>query len=122
MCNRHTFSISCSFFAQEQDLLTTLGGVLPRRIRRPTVLLSLLRWPYAFPHRSGAGVASPAWSLGEFLRHIQGFPHKDVFVIAEEVDEHAFLFGGERSTNAYSLSLGASGVYEDLLGALGWFE
>ena len=54
--------------------------------------------------------------------HIRGFPRKDVFVIVEEVDERAFLFRGERSTNAYPLSLGASGVYEDVLGALGWFE
>ena len=40
----------------------------------------------------------------------------------EEVDERAFLFEGERSTNAYPLSLGAAGVHEDLLGALCWFE
>ena len=51
--------------------------------------------------------------------HIRGFPRKDIFVIAEEVDERAFLFGGECSTNAYPLSLRVSGVYEDLLGALG---
>ena len=54
--------------------------------------------------------------------HIRGFPSKDVFVVTEEVDERAFLFGGERSTNAYPLSLRAARVYEDLLGALGWFE
>ena len=51
-------------------------------------------------------------------RHIQGFPRKDVFVVAEEVDERAFLFRGERDTNAYHFFLGAAGVYEDLLGAL----
>ena len=48
-------------------------------------------------------------------RHIRGFPHKDVFVVAEEVDERAFLFRGERGTNAYHFFLGAAGVYEDLL-------
>ena len=50
--------------------------------------------------------------------HIQGFPRKDVFVVTEEVDERAFLFRGERGTNAYRFTLGATGVYEDLLGAL----
>ena len=54
--------------------------------------------------------------------HIRGFPRKDVFVIAKEVDECAFLFGGERSTNAYPFSLGATGVHEDLLGALCRFK
>ena len=54
--------------------------------------------------------------------HIRGFPRKDVFVIAEEVDERAFLFGGERGTNAYRFTLGAAGVYEDLLGAFYRFE
>ena len=36
----------------------------------------------------------------------------------EEVDEHAFLFGGKRGTNAYRFALGAIGIYEDLLRAL----
>ena len=40
----------------------------------------------------------------------------------EEVDERAFLFEGERGTNAYLFSLGATGVHVDLLGALCWFE
>ena len=46
--------------------------------------------------------------LGDLPRdawHIRGFPRKDVFVIVEEVDERAFLFGGERGTNAYLFSL-----------------
>ena len=54
--------------------------------------------------------------------HVQGFPHKDVFVVAEEVDERAFLFGGEHGANAYRFALGAAGIYEDLLGALCRFE
>jgi hypothetical protein len=36
--------------------------------------------------------------LGDFPRdawHIRGFPHKYVLVCTEEVDERAFLFGGE---------------------------
>ena len=55
-------------------------------------------------------------------RHIRGFSCKDVFVVAEEVDERAFLFGGERGTNAYRFTLGAAGIYEDLLGAFCRFE
>ena len=54
--------------------------------------------------------------------HIRGFPRKDVFVVAEEADERTFLFGGERGTNVYHFTLGAVGVYEDLLGALNRFE
>ena len=63
--------------------------------------------------------------LGDLPRnawHIRGFPRKDVFVVAEEVDERAFLFGGKRGTNAYHFTLGAAGIYEDLLGALCRFE
>ena len=59
--------------------------------------------------------------LGDLPRnawHIRGFPRKDVFVVAEEVDERAFLFGGERGANAHRFSLGAAGVYDDLFGAL----
>ena len=55
--------------------------------------------------------------LGDLPRnawHIRGFPHKDVFVAVEEVDDRAFLFGGKRGTNAYCFALGALGVYEDL--------
>ena len=55
-------------------------------------------------------------------RHIRGFPCKDVFVVAEEVNERAFLFGGERGTNAYHFTLGANEIYEALLGALYRFE
>ena len=54
--------------------------------------------------------------------YIRGFPRKDVFVVVEEVDERAFLFGGERGSNAYHFTLGAVGVYEDLLRALYQFE
>ena len=54
--------------------------------------------------------------------HIRGFPHKDIFVIVEEVDERAFLFGGERGTNEHYFSLGAPEVYEDFFRALGRLE
>ena len=40
----------------------------------------------------------------------------------EEVDERAFLFRGERGTNAYHFTLEVAGVYEDLFGALCRFE
>jgi hypothetical protein len=60
--------------------------------------------------------------LGNFPwygRHIRGFPRKNVLVRTEEVDEHAFLFWGEGSANAYRLAIRAAGVDEDLLGVLG---
>ena len=63
--------------------------------------------------------------LGDLPRnawHIRAFPRKDIFVIAEEVDERAFLFGGKRGTNAYHFTLEAAGIYEDPLGALCRFE
>ena len=60
--------------------------------------------------------------LPQNARHIRGFPPKDVFVVVEEVDERAFLFGGKRGANAYRLALRAIRVYEDSLRALGRFE
>ena len=59
--------------------------------------------------------------LGDLHRdawHIRGFPRKDVFVVAEEVEERAFLFGGKHGTNAYRFTLKAIGIYEDPLGTL----
>ena len=55
-------------------------------------------------------------------RHIRGLPCKDVFVITEEVNECAFLFGGEHGTDAYRFTFRVAGVYEDLLRALCRFE
>ena len=52
----------------------------------------------------------------------EGFHAKDVFVVAEEVNERAFLFRGEHGTNAYCFTLRAAKIYEDLLGALCRFE
>ena len=52
----------------------------------------------------------------------EGFPRKDVFVGAEEVNERAFLFRGKSGANAHHLALGATGIYEDLLGAFHWLE
>ena len=95
-------------------------------------MLSLHRWPYASPRQSDAALLLQlgAWMdlqgmLGDLPRnawHTRGFPCKDVFVVAEEVDERTFLFGGERGTNAYHFTLGAAGIYEDFLGALYQFE
>ena len=59
--------------------------------------------------------------LGDFsqnARHVRGFPRKDVSVGVEEANERAFLFGGKRGANAHRFALGATGVYENLLGAL----
>ena len=50
--------------------------------------------------------------------HVRGSPCKDVFVGVEEVGERAFLFRGKRGADAHHFALGATRVYEDLLGAL----
>ena len=63
--------------------------------------------------------------LGDFSRnawHVRGSPRKDVSVGIEEVDERAFLFGGKHGANAHHFALRATGVYEDLLGALHGLE
>ena len=63
--------------------------------------------------------------LGDFswnAWHVRGSPHKDVSVGTEEVDERAFLFGGKHGANAHHFTLGAIGVYEDLLGSLHWLK
>ena len=54
--------------------------------------------------------------------HVRGFPRKDVSVGAEEVDECAFQFEGKRGANEHHFALGATGVYEDLLGTLHGLE
>ena len=49
--------------------------------------------------------------FGDFswnARHVRGFPRKDVFVGAEKVDEHAFLFRGKCGANVHHLALGAT--------------
>ena len=59
--------------------------------------------------------------LGDFprnARHVRGFPRKDVFVGAEKVDEHAFLFRGKCGANVHHLALGAARIYDNLFGAL----
>ena len=61
------------------------------------------------------GLPRDAW-------HIRGFPHKDVFVITEEVDERAFLFGGEHGPDTDFFALGATGIQEDIPGAFCRFE
>ena len=63
--------------------------------------------------------------LGDLPRdawHIRGFPRKHVFVVAEEVNERAFLFGGERGPDTDFFALGVAGVQEDLPGAFCRFE
>ena len=78
---------------------------------------ALLYWLGAWPDLQGV--------LGDFpwnAWHVRGFPREDISVGAEEVDERAFLFGGERGTNAYRFTLEAAEIYEDLLGALCRFE
>ena len=60
--------------------------------------------------------------LPQNVWHIRGFPRKDIFVVAEEADERAFLFGGKPGTNAYRFTLGAARIYEDFFRALGQLE
>ena len=78
---------------------------------------ALLHWPGAQVDLQGMlnNLPRNAW-------HIRGFPHKDVFVVVEEVDERDFLFGGKHGTDAYRFALGAAGIYEDLLRALFWLK
>ena len=56
--------------------------------------------------------------LPRHARHIRGFPRKDIFVIMEEVDKRAFLFGGKHGANEHHFALRATVIYEDLLGTL----
>ena len=83
-------------------------------------MFPLIEATQALLHRLGAWLDLQAM-LDNFswnAWHVQGFPCKDVFVGAEEVDERAFLFRGKRGANTRHFAVGAAGVYEDLLGAL----
>ena len=98
----------------------------------PVVWLSLADGPafllveaaQALFHRLGAreDLESMLGDLPWDARHIRGSPRKDVFVGAEEVDERAFLFGGERGPDADFSALGATGIQEDLPRAFYRFE
>ena len=59
--------------------------------------------------------------LGDFPRnprHIRGFPCEEVSIGVEEVDERAFLLGGEGGADAHHLIGGVVRVDEDLLDVL----
>jgi hypothetical protein len=59
--------------------------------------------------------------LDDFPRnawHVRGFPRKNISVGAEEVNELAFQFEGERSADAHHLVFRVAEVYEDLLDTL----
>ena len=81
------------------------------------VMQALFHWLGAWIDLQGmlSDLTRNAW-------HIRGFPRKDVFVVAEEVNERDFLFRGKCGTNAYRFTLRASGIHEDLLEALCRFE
>ena len=87
-------------------------------------MLLLVEAAQALPYwlRARADVQGVLGDLPQDAWHIRGFPRKNVFVVAEEVDERAFLFVGERGTDAYRFTLRVVGVYEDLLRALYRFE
>jgi hypothetical protein len=56
--------------------------------------------------------------FSRYARHIRGLPREDVFIGAEEVDERAYLFGGEFSADPHPLVPRVVGVDEDLFGSL----
>ena len=59
--------------------------------------------------------------LGDFprnSRHVRGFPCKDVSIGTEEVDERAFLLGGEGGADAHCLVGGVVRINENLLDVL----
>ena len=78
----------------------------------------------ALLHRLGAWVDFQGMlgNLPQDAWHIRGFPRKDVFVVAEEVDERAFLFRGERGPDADFSTLGAARIQQDLPGAFCRFK
>ena len=54
--------------------------------------------------------------------HVRGAPHKDVYVGAEKVDEHHFLFAVEGGADLQRLVVGVIRVEGHLLDTLGGFE
>ena len=58
--------------------------------------------------------------LGDFtqnVRHVRGFPHKDISIGMEEVDERAFLFGGKHGADLEHLAIRVARVHGYLLDA-----
>ena len=94
---------------QKLHNLLTNGPVLP-----------LIEATQALFYRLGAWLYLQGM-LGDFslnVWQVRGSPCKDVSVGAEEVNKRAFLFGGKCGANTHHFALGATRVYEDLLGAL----
>ena len=64
-------------------------------IDRPS--LELVEAPQALLDRLGVrlDVKGVLGDLPRYARHVRGAPHKDLYIGAEEVDEHHFLFAVE---------------------------
>jgi hypothetical protein len=60
--------------------------------------------------------------LPQNARHVRGTPCKHVSVGAEEVDEHCFLFGVERSADLECLAIRVIGAERDKLNLFCWLE
>ena len=100
--------------------LDELGRQKLRSLLADGPVLLLVEATQALLHQRGAW-PNLQGMLSDFSRnawHVRGFPHKDVFVGTEEVNERTFLFRGKHGANAHHFALGAAEVYEDLLGAL----
>ena len=114
LCFLDAYSVYHQIVMKESDQLVTSFMTLFGSFCYVTMSLGLKNTGAMYQHcmlKCFGDLPRDAW-------HIRGFPCKNVFVIAEEVDERAFLFGGERGTDAYRFTLRVVGVYEDLLRAL----
>ena len=86
--------------------------------------LELIEASQALLHRLGVGsdIKGVLGDLSRYARHVRGAPRKDIYVGAEEIDEHHFLFAVEGGADLQRLVIGVARVEGYLLDTLGGFE
>ena len=86
--------------------------------------LELVKASQALLHRLGVGsdIKGVLSDLPRYARRVRGAPRKDVYIGAEKVDEHHFLFAVEGGANLQRLVVGVIRVEGHLLDTFGGFE
>src|SRR6185312_16936452 len=86
--------------------------------------LELVEASQALLHRLGVGsdVKGVLGDLPRYARYVRGAPRKDIYVGAEKVDEHHFLFAVECGADLQRLVVGVIWVEGHLLDTLGGLE
>jgi hypothetical protein len=106
-----------------EHLLDESGSHEPSNLLADRLPLLIVEMPQALLDRSSVwqDVQRVLNNLPRDPRHVQGLPHKDALVVAQEVGERAFLFVNQAGPNPDHL-VGILGIDLDRRGVLGGLE